>query len=139
MRYSQSEKMEIIRLVEESDLSVKQTLEELDVPKSTFYRWYHRYSEHGYEGLASRPPNANRFWNRIPDHEKDKVVEVALDYPELSPRELDLRAEPIVLSVPAVAKSRFIRYSFAKGTSTITAISGAAPRVTKRVTTLSWS
>jgi transposase InsO family protein/transposase-like protein len=88
MRYSQSEKMEIIRLVEESDLSVKQTLEELDVPKSTFYRWYHRYSEHGYEGLASRPPNANRFWNRIPDHEKDKVVEVALDYPELSPHEL---------------------------------------------------
>ncbi|MGW8180830.1 MAG: IS3 family transposase [bacterium] len=88
MRYSQSEKKEIIRLVEESDLSVKQTLEELDVPKSTFYRWYRRYNEYGYDGLTSRPPNANRFWNRIPDHEKDKVVEVALDYPELSPREL---------------------------------------------------
>jgi transposase InsO family protein len=88
MRYSQSEKMEIIRLVEESELPIKRTLEELDVPKSTFYRWYRRYNEYGYDGLASRPPNANRFWNRIPDHEKEKVVEVALDYPELSPREL---------------------------------------------------
>ena len=88
MRYSQSEKMEIIRLVEESGLPIKRTLDELDVPKSTFYRWYRRYNEYGYDGLASRPPNANRFWNRIPDHEKEKVVEVALDYPELSPREL---------------------------------------------------
>lgn len=88
MRYSQSEKMEIIRLVEESELPTKLTLDELDVPKSTFYRWYRHYNEHGYDGLASRPPNANRFWNRIPDHEKEKVVEVALDCPELSPREL---------------------------------------------------
>jgi len=79
MRYSQSEKMEIIRLVEESELPIKRTLDELDVSKSTFYRWYRRYNEHGYDGLASRPPNANRFWNRIPEHEKEKVVEVALE------------------------------------------------------------
>ena len=59
MRYSQSEKMEIIRLVEESDLSIKQTLAELDVPKSTFYLWYRQYNKYGYDGLASRPPNAN--------------------------------------------------------------------------------
>jgi putative transposase len=47
MRYSQSEKMEIIRLVEETDLPIKRTLEELNVPKSTFYRWYRRYNEYG--------------------------------------------------------------------------------------------
>jgi len=88
MRYSQSEKMEIIRLVEESELSVRQTLEELDVSRSTFYRWYQRYNEYGYDGLANRPPNVKRFWNKIPDHEKEKVVDIALDYPELSPREL---------------------------------------------------
>jgi transposase-like protein len=80
--------MEIIRLVEDSSLPVKRTLEELDVPKSNFYRWYRQYEEGGYEGLASRPPNASRFWNRIPEREKKKVVEVALDNPELSPREL---------------------------------------------------
>ena len=88
MRYRQSEKMEIIRLVEESELPVKRTLEELDVPKSTFYRWYRQYAESGYDGLASQPPHANRFWNRIPEGEKRKVVEVALDCPDLSPREL---------------------------------------------------
>ena len=50
MRYSQAEKMEIIRLVEALDFSVKQTLQELDVPRSTFYRWYQRYQYAGYEG-----------------------------------------------------------------------------------------
>ena len=33
MRYSQAEKMETIRLVEELFLSVKRTLEELDISK----------------------------------------------------------------------------------------------------------
>ena len=34
MRFTQSEKMEIIRLVQGSQLGVKRTLEELDVPRS---------------------------------------------------------------------------------------------------------
>ena len=42
-RYTQAEKLEIIRMVEESELLVKQTLIELDVPRSTFYDWYRRY------------------------------------------------------------------------------------------------
>ena len=88
MRYSQSEKMEIIRLVEDSALSVKQTLNELGVAKSTFYRWYSRYDKEGYAGLANRPPNARRFWNKIPEEEKVDIVEAALDRPEMSPREL---------------------------------------------------
>jgi hypothetical protein len=37
MRYSQSEKMQIIRLVEESPVSIKQTLLELNINRSTFY------------------------------------------------------------------------------------------------------
>jgi putative transposase len=32
--------MEIIRMVEESSLSVKQTLREIDIPRSSFYTWY---------------------------------------------------------------------------------------------------
>ena len=31
MRYNQAEKMEIIRMVENSDLSVRKTLQELDI------------------------------------------------------------------------------------------------------------
>jgi putative transposase len=88
MRYSQAEKMEIIRIVEESELSVKRTLAELNVNRSTFYQWYDRYREKGYDGLAARKPQAKRFWNRIPDAEKEKVVSVALEHPEQSPRQL---------------------------------------------------
>jgi len=36
MRYSQAEKMEVIRLVEGSPLSVKQTLMELAINRSAF-------------------------------------------------------------------------------------------------------
>jgi len=55
MRVSQSEKMEIIRTVEQSELSVRRTLEELGVNRSTFYNWYLRYIEDGYDGLADQP------------------------------------------------------------------------------------
>jgi putative transposase len=88
MRHSASEKLEIIRLVEQSDLPVKATLEQLDVAPSTFYRWYRRYLEEGPDGLENRKPCVRRFWNRIPDHERERVREVALESPELSPREL---------------------------------------------------
>jgi putative transposase len=47
MRYTQAEKMEIIRLVETSEQPVKRTLAELGVARSTFYDWYQRYSEEG--------------------------------------------------------------------------------------------
>lgn len=88
MRYSQSEKMEIIRMVEESELSIKRTLKTLDVPKSTFYGWYQRYEAEGYEGLEDRNSGPQKFWNRIPDSERDKVVKLALESPEKTPREL---------------------------------------------------
>jgi len=39
MRYSASEKYEIIRLVEESSLPIQKTLRQLDIHKSTFYNW----------------------------------------------------------------------------------------------------
>jgi len=88
MRYSQSEKMEIIRLVEKSNLSVKKTLKELKVNKSTFYNWYGRYLESGYDGLADRKPSPGKFWNRIPEYVKEHVVHSALELPDKSPREL---------------------------------------------------
>jgi putative transposase len=87
MRYSQAEKMEIIRIVENSELSVRMTLRELDVNHSSFYNWYRRYKEHGYEELSNMDKGPGRFWNKIPESEQ-KVVETALEQPEKSPREL---------------------------------------------------
>ena len=88
MRYSPAEKMEIIRLVESSSLPVKRTLDELDVPRSSFYRWYNAYLEGGFEALENQSSSPRRFWNRIPDWERERVVERALAEPELTPREL---------------------------------------------------
>ncbi|MDW3651927.1 MAG: IS3 family transposase [Bacteroidia bacterium] len=88
MRYSQAEKYELIQLVEQSGLSVRKTLKELDIHPSTFYNWYNRYLEKGYEGLAPSKSKRKGFWNRIPDAQREEVVDLALDKPELSPREL---------------------------------------------------
>jgi len=88
MRYTQGEKLEIIRLVEGSDLPVKTTLAQLQVGRASFYRWYRAYIDHGIDGLAAKPSSRRQFWNRIPDSERERVVEVALEKPELSAREL---------------------------------------------------
>jgi len=88
MRFTASEKLEIIRLVEESDLGVKLTLNQLNLPKSTFYDWYARYREKGFDGLQPRVDPERKEWNQIPDHEREEVVKVALEQPEKSPREL---------------------------------------------------
>ena len=88
MRYPASEKLEIIRIVERSHLPAKQTLDMLDVPRRTFYRWYDRYLEYGEDGLVDRAPMPRLVWNRIPDNIRDKLVELALYEQELSPREL---------------------------------------------------
>lgn len=80
--------MEIIHIVQDSELGVKRTLEELGISRSTFYEWYKRYLEEGYEGLKPRESKRRSFWNKIPDQERKKVVETALEKEDLSPREL---------------------------------------------------
>ena len=87
-RTSASEKYEIIRLVEESALPVKQTLTEIGLPRSTFYRWYAQYQQNGLDGLGDRSSQPRQFWNRIPESGREQVVQIALERPELSPREL---------------------------------------------------
>ena len=91
MRYPASEKLEIIKLVEQSHLSAKRTLDKLGIPRTTYYRWYDRYLEGGVEALEDRSSAPSRVWNRIPDNIRGQVVDLALDEPELSPRELAVR------------------------------------------------
>jgi len=91
MRYPASEKLEIIRLVEQSHLPAKRTLDKLGIPRSTFYRWYDLYRTGGPEALEDRPPRPDRVWNRIPDDVRGQIIVLALDEPDLSPRELAVR------------------------------------------------
>ncbi|MFA5955591.1 IS3 family transposase [Hyphomicrobium sp.] len=91
MRYPASEKLEIIRIVEQSHLPVRRTLDKLGILPGSFYRWYDRYQTGGVEALADKPSKPSRVWNRIPDEVRRRIVEMALDKPELSPRELAAR------------------------------------------------
>jgi transposase InsO family protein len=91
MRYPASEKLEIIGLVDRSHLSARQTLDKLGVSRATFYRWYDLYRTGGLEALEDKPPRPERIWNKIPDDVRGQIVELALDEPELSPRELATR------------------------------------------------
>ena len=88
MRYPAAEKLEIIRLVEQSSLSVRRTLGQLGIPRSTFYCWYDRYRARDDEGLEDRTPAPRLVWNKLPAAVTQAVLELALKEPELSPREL---------------------------------------------------
>src|SRR3954447_4601581 len=56
-----------------------------------FYRWYDLYQTGGPEALEDRSPRPQRVWNRIPDKVRGQLVQLALEEPELSPRELATR------------------------------------------------
>ena len=91
MRYPASEKLEVIGLVEQSHLPVKRTLEKLGIARATFYRWYDLYQSGGPEALDDRSPRPDQVWNRIPDTVRERIKNLALDEPALSPRELAVR------------------------------------------------
>jgi putative transposase len=91
MRYPGSEKLEIIKIVEQSHLPAKKTLDQLGIARRTFYRWYDRYLEGGPEALEDRPSRPSRVWNRIDADIQCQIVDMALEQSELSPRELAVR------------------------------------------------
>ena len=62
--------------------------EQIGIPESTFYRWCDLYQTGGPEALDDCSPRPDRVWNRIPDDVRARIVTLALDEPELSPREL---------------------------------------------------
>src|SRR6201991_4833191 len=91
MRYPGSEKLEIIRLVEHSHLPVRRTLATLGILPMTFYRWYARLQAGGPEALEDKPSRPRRVWNKIPEEVRERIIKLALDEPELSPREVATR------------------------------------------------
>ncbi len=91
MRYPASEKLEIIRIVEQAHKPAKQVLDRLGIPRRAFCRWYDRYLNGGSEALEDRPSAPSRICNRIDPDIQDQIIEMALDRSELSPRELAVR------------------------------------------------
>jgi putative transposase len=81
-------KLEILRSVETSGLSVAEALRKLDIPPSTYYRWRKRFRRKGAGGLMDRTPYKGRIWNQLLPDEREKVMEIAMLYPEWSSREV---------------------------------------------------
>ena len=91
MRYPASEKLEIIRTVEQSQLGVRRTLEQIGIPRATFYNWYDRFVSEGFDGLEDKKPAPGPVWNKVPDDIVKQLVTLALAEPEMSPRELAVK------------------------------------------------
>jgi putative transposase len=93
MRYPASEKLEIIRIVEQSHLPGQAHAGPARHPRRTFYRWYDRYPRRRTGGAGRSPIPPGRVWNRIGDDIQDQIIEMALEdeATDLSPRELAVR------------------------------------------------
>ena len=81
-------KLEVLRTVEASELPVREVLDQLEIPRSTYYRWRHHFRKRGLAGLRGRPPGSGRVWNQILPKERDRILEMALLFPEWSSREV---------------------------------------------------
>jgi transposase-like protein len=88
MRRSSAEKRELIDLVAHSALTTRATLKELNVPRSSFYRWCQRYQRQGASGLEPQVSTPHQFWNRIPETVQAQIIQLALANPEKSARQL---------------------------------------------------
>ncbi|EGQ13895.1 helix-turn-helix domain-containing protein [Prevotella pallens] len=90
IRYSAEEKESIILTIKRSELSIVQALKRLGIPRRTFYNWYKKYAIGGLNALRATHCRAPTTWNRIPDNIRQIVVELSLEHPELTPRELSV-------------------------------------------------
>ena len=130
MRYPAAEKLEIIQLVEQSHLPVRRSLEQIGIPRSTFYRWCDLYQTGGPEALRrfGTALGLDRVWNRIPDDVRARIVRLALDEPELSPRELSRALYRISRDATSSRKPRCIACSRHHDLITQSGLRSSAPR-----------
>jgi transposase InsO family protein len=84
-------KEDLIQKVEGQRGCRSNMLEELKIPRSTYYKWRKAFEEHGLGGLTKIKPSARRIWNRLTAGETEKVLEIARLHPELSPRLLAVK------------------------------------------------
>src|SRR5207245_10858522 len=92
-----AEKATLIALVRASPLPHKQVLNQLGLPKSTYYDWCRRGGGRTL-ALEGRPSRSRAPWNRLRPEEVQAVLALARASPELSPRELALASPMPALS-----------------------------------------
>ena len=83
--YRQTKPAEVLTRVASSGLSKRKILDELGVPRSTYYRWQRRKEQQGLEDKSGggKPP-----WNKLTSREVHRILSAAREMPELSCRQL---------------------------------------------------
>lgn len=95
----------LIEAVEAKGRGKKKRLGEMGVPRSTYYGWKQRYDEKGSAGLERQARRSTGALNKLADAERERVVAVALNHPELSSRLLSVKIteeEPFSVSESTV-------------------------------------
>ena len=68
-------KLEVLRTVEASELPVREVLDQLEIPRSTYYRWRHHFRKGNYQVVYPKrhPFRVNYFyeitqgaWQKLP-------------------------------------------------------------------------
>jgi len=82
------EKSKILALVADSGLPRRRALDQLGLPKSTYYRWLKRQAE---GRLGDRKGSWLTPWNKLRPEEEGEILDQARASPEISARQLALR------------------------------------------------
>jgi transposase InsO family protein len=82
---------DLIKQIEGQKRHRCRVLADLNMPRSTYYKWRRAYDEEGLPGLARAISSTRRVWNKLTARETEKVLEIARQHPELSCRLLALR------------------------------------------------
>ncbi len=77
------QKLNILRHVESSELSIRQSLSRLEVSVSTYYRWRSNFRRFGFEGLRDKCTSKTKGWNRLLPEEREMILDVAEEDTEL--------------------------------------------------------
>jgi len=67
-----------------SNTPIRKTLDALDLPKSTYYRWRHKWRQMGFMGLRDTCPKRSGSWNTLTPCQRSKIIDIAtlnLDWP----------------------------------------------------------
>jgi transposase InsO family protein len=80
-----ADRTDLIRKLDLLEGGRSKALSTLGVPRSTFYHWRAEYDQKK-ENAFKKTPARRKIWNKLALSEVQRVVEIALKYPELSPR-----------------------------------------------------
>ncbi len=86
------ERIDLVRKLDLLESGRSKTLEDLGIPRSTYYQWRSEVDQKK-EAAFQKSSLRGASWNRLKDSETKRVLTIALENPELSPRLLALKIQ----------------------------------------------